>query len=292
MTSLRVISVTSGKGGVGKTHLAANVATLCAKAGLRTLAIDADAGLANLDLVLGVQPGRHVGHLLDGAALDEVLVKATSGLSLLPASPGERRLVHLAPADRRALVTAWDSLASNFEVVVVDSGPGVGDDTLFFAAIGQQVVLLVTEEPTSIADAFVLLKALREKTAVRAVDIVVNGVRTIRSAQAVFARLCSCVEHLGITLRFLAHVPDDQNLRRAAMLRRPLVELAPTSPASRAFERITQALLEAERIVPAGVTIGAEHQLDEPLRGRHALRSLDSQWNEAFPTRTSKVPSP
>lgn len=290
MKSLRVISVTSGKGGVGKTHLAANVATLCAKAGLRTLAIDADAGLANLDQVLGVQTGRHVGHLLDGAGLDEVLVKTASGLSLLPASPGERRLVHLAPADRRALVTAWDSLACNFEVVVLDSGPGIGDDTLFFAAIGQQVVLVVTEEPTSIADAFVLLKALREKTAVRQVDIVVNGVRTIRSAQTVFARLFSCVEHLGLTLRFMDHVPDDQNIRRAAMLRRPLVELAPTSPASRAFERITQTLLNAERVVSAGVTIGAEHQLDDATHGQPALLSLDAQWPPTFSTRTSKVP--
>jgi flagellar biosynthesis protein FlhG len=261
MGLLRVISVTSGKGGVGKTHLAANVATLCARQGLRALAVDADAGLANLDLVLGVTPVRHVGHLLDGAALDEVLVRTSAGLSVLPGAPGERRLVHLAPADQRALVSVWDQLAERFDVVVLDSGPGVGDDTLFFSAAGQQVVLVVSEEPTSLADAVVLLGALLEHTAARQVEVVVNGVRTVRSGQTVFARLQTAVATLPVLLRFLGHVPDDQNLRRAAMLRRPLVDLAPTSPASRAFERITQALLHAEAPVSAGVTPGLACQL-------------------------------
>jgi flagellar biosynthesis protein FlhG len=261
MRPLRVISVTSGKGGVGKTHLAANVATLCARQGLEALAIDADAGLANLDLVLGLTPSMHVGHLLDGASLDEVLMRTAAGVSVLPGAPGERRLVHLAQADQRALVSAWDQLAGRFDVVVLDSGPGVGDDTLFFAAAGQQVVLMVTEEPTSIADAVVMVASLRERTAARQVDVVVNGVRTVRSAQVVFAKLQSLVSHLPISLRFLAHVPDDQNVRRAAMLRRPLVELAPTSPASRAFERITEQLLAAAPQVSGGVTPGLAEQL-------------------------------
>jgi flagellar biosynthesis protein FlhG len=278
MKSLRVISVTSGKGGVGKTHLAANVATLFARAGLRTLAIDADAGLANLDLVLGLQAGLNVGHLLDGASLAQCLVRAPSGLALLPGTPGERRMVHLTPADQRALVSAWDRFAADFDVVVLDSGPGVGDDTLFFAAAGQLVVLVVTEEPTSIADAIVLLTALRLKTAVRRVEVVVNGVRTIRSAQTVFGRLFARVETLGMVLRFLAHVPDDQNVRRAAMLRRPLVELAPTSPASRAFERISQALLLAEPLVNSGVTIGAGNQLEERAP-RPLLVPVEAEWS-------------
>lgn len=281
MKSLRVISVTSGKGGVGKTHLAANVATLCARHGLKALAIDADAGLANLDLVLGVTAERHVGHLLDGASLDEVLLRTASGLSVLPGAPGERRLVHLAPSDQRALVSAWDELAARFDVVVLDSGPGVGDDTLFFSAAGQQVVLVVTEEPTSLADAVVLLSSMIDRTAARQVEVVVNGVRTVRSAQAVFAKLQNAVHMLPLSLRYLDHVPDDQNVRRAAMLRRPLVELAPTSPASRAFERITEQLLMAEVGTPAGVTPGLGSQLGfesspspGPFRpGPHVVRS-------------------
>jgi flagellar biosynthesis protein FlhG len=258
---LRVISVTSGKGGVGKTHLAANVATLVARSGLKVLAIDADAGLANLDLILGLYPTRHVGHLLDGATLDEVVLRTSSGLTVLPGAPGERRLVHLDATDQRALVAAWDELASRFDVVVLDSGPGVGDDTLFFTATGQHVVLVVTEEPTSLADAAGLLAALRGRTAIRQVDVVVNGVRTVRSAQAVFSRLQAAAVNEHMALRFLGHIPEDQNIRRAAMLRRPLVELAPTSPASRAFERLAELLLDDAPGPAAGVSMGVAQQL-------------------------------
>ncbi len=269
MRSLRVISVTSGKGGVGKTHLAANVATLCAKAGARVLAVDADAGLANLDVLLGVTPTGHVGQLLDGAELDGVLARSSAGVTVLPGAPGERRLVHLSAADRQTLVAVWNELATRFEVVVVDAGPGVGDDTLFFSATGQRVLVLVTEEPTSLADAVVLISALCRRAGVREVDVVVNGVRTNRSAQAVFSKLQAVMAAEPIKLTFLGHVPDDQNVRRAAMLRRPLVEVAPTSPASRAFERIATQVLEGPVLSPGRVSIGLEQQLgpvSPPLR--------------------------
>ena len=271
---LRVISVTSGKGGVGKTHLAANIATLCARSGLRVLAIDADAGLANLDMVLGLNPSRHVGHLLDGLALDEVLLRTPSGLSVLAGAPGERRLTHLEPADQRALISAWDELASRFEVVVLDCGPGVGDDTLFFAAAGQQIVLVVTEEATSLADGVVMLGALGARTAARQVDVVVNGVRTVRSGQSVFARLAAGAAKVPVRLRYLGHVPDDQNVRRAAMLRKPLVELAPTSPASRAFERVTEQLLSGEAPVAAGLSLGTARQLEQADESYPAMEPL------------------
>lgn len=264
---VRVISVTSGKGGVGKTHLAANLGTLWARAGLRTLAIDADGGMANLDVVLGLTPSRHVGHLLDGAPLDEVLHRAPSGLALLPGSPGERRLVHLGVEDQRALVAVWDELAVRFDVVVLDCGPGVGDDTLFFSAAGQRTVMVVTEEGTSLADGVVLLDALAQRTAVREVDVVVNGVRTGRSGQAVFARLTAGAPRVPLRMHYLGHVPDDQNVRRAAMLRRPLVELAPTSPASRAFERVASRLVSGAAAVVAGVSLGTEHQFYEAAEG-------------------------
>jgi flagellar biosynthesis protein FlhG len=265
---LRVISVTSGKGGVGKTHLAANIGTLCARSGLRTLAIDADGGMANLDTVLGLHPARHVGHLLDGMSPDEVLIAAPSGLMLLPGSPGERRLVHLDEGDQRALVSAWDELAPRFDLVVLDCGPGVGDDTLFFAAAGQRIILIVTEEATSLGDGVVLVGALGERTAVREVDVVVNGVRTARSGQSVFSRLAAGAARFPVRLHYLGHVPDDQNVRRAAMLQKPLVELAPTSPASRAFERLVEQLLSAPVAVPAGASVGAFEQLDAAAASR------------------------
>jgi flagellar biosynthesis protein FlhG len=261
MAPVRVVSVTSGKGGVGKSHLSANLATLCAKAGQRVLVVDADGGLSNVDVLLGVKPTLHLGDLLDGATLDEVLLEVRPGLTLLPGAPGERRLAQLDDATRLALTSAWDELLPRFDVVVVDVGSGVGDDVLFFSSAGQLSLLVVTDEPTSLADAAVLLRALRSKTPVREVDVVVNSVRTSRSAQAVFAKLQQLAQEAGLRLRLLANVPEDQNLRRAAMVGRPLVELAPTSPASRAFERLAQTLLAAPARRPSGGLWLSEAQL-------------------------------
>ncbi len=265
MGDLRVISVTSGKGGVGKSHLAANIAALCAKRGQRTLAIDADSSLANLDVLFGVAPKRHVGHLFDGAMLDEVLTSTSSGVALLAASPGERRMVHLSLESKNTLLCAWDALADDFDVVIVDAGPGVGDDVLFFASCGQQVIVVVTDEPTSIADAAVLIRELRGRSALRQVDVVVNGVRSSKIAQSVYGRLQTALADVSLMIRYLGHVPDDQNVRRAAMAQRPLVELAPTSPASRAFDRITDALLEQTVRSSGGVSIGVTRQMKDDV---------------------------
>ena len=262
MARVRVVSVTSGKGGVGKSHLAVNIATLCAQRGQQVLVFDADGGLSNVDVLLGARPTQHVGHLLDGAPLDAVLHEVKPGLWLLAGAPGERRLAHLEESARHTLSAAWDQITRRFDVVVVDVGAGVGDDVLFFTSAGQTALLVVTDEPTSLADAVVMLYALRAKTSVREVDVVVNCVRTARSAEVVFARLQQVAEGCALRLRFTAHVPDDQNVRRAAMAGKPLVELAPTSPASRAFERLTQVLLAAPLRTPSGGAWFSEFQLE------------------------------
>jgi flagellar biosynthesis protein FlhG len=249
---VRVVSVTSGKGGVGKSHLAINVAMLSARQGHRVLLMDADGGLSNLDVLLGVTPEAHLGHLLDGTPIDDVVKAVKPGLWLLAGAPGERRLATLDDDARARLMAAWAQLVPRFDVVVVDVGPGAGDDVLFFASAGEQPVLLLTDEPTSVADAAVLVRALETSRCVSSMHVVVNGVRTSRSAQAVFAKLLELVPGSTLRLQLAPHIPDDQNVRRAAMLQKPLVELAPTSPASRAFERLTSVLLSASRSTPSG----------------------------------------
>lgn len=266
MAPVRVVSVTSGKGGVGKSHLAVNVATLCARKDQRVLVLDADGGMSNVDVLLGAKPKKHLGDLLDGAELDSVLHQVSSKLWLLAGSPGERRLAHLDDASRLTLTSAWQVLAGRFDVVVVDVGSGVGDDVLFFASAGQTALLVVTDEPTSLNDAVVMLQALRAKTSVRDVDVVVNCVRTSRSAQAVFGRLLQATQECGLRFHLASNIPDDQNVRRAAMAGRPLVDLAPTSPASRAFERLTANLLASPSRTPAGGLWLSEAQLSTDSR--------------------------
>lgn len=266
MGALRVISVTSGKGGVGKSHLAANVATVAAQGGAKVVLIDASGGLSSVEQLFGVPSGASLVELLDGADLDEVLAPTPQGPWLLSSGRGERRLAQLSAEDRRALVAAWAALAERFDVVVVDSAPGVQDDVLFFAALACRVAVVVTNEPTSINDAAVLVQALRSNTAVRAVDVVVSFARNERAAGVVFGKLAGLLEPaLGLRLRFAGHVPEDHNVRRATAMQRPLVAVAPLSPASRAFSRLAQLLLGDDAAVPAGPAIGVERVLLERL---------------------------
>jgi flagellar biosynthesis protein FlhG len=275
MAVLRVISVTSGKGGVGKSHLAANLATVAAHRGLRSVAIDADVGLANLDVLFGVYPELHVGDLLDGEALDHVLLQTPAGPSLLPGARGEQALTHLTSLQQQTLVEAWRGISERFDVVIVDSAPGLQHDMLFFAGAAQQVVLVVTPEPTSLSDARAVASSLRQRTAVREIEVVVNEVRTERVAQSVFARLQGLLANEPLSLKYCGFVPEDHNVRRATAVRRPLVDLAPHSPASRAFERIGHALFDAPSVLHGGLQVGLERTLGEVAEAPGVSRDPD-----------------
>ncbi len=271
MPQLRVISVTSGKGGVGKSHLAANVATLAAREGQRVLIIDADMGLSSLDTLLGVKPTKHLGDVLSGAAIDEVLFQVSRNLWLLPAANGQQNLTHLTAEQQQTIVCLWDALSTRFDLIVIDSAPGISRDVLFFASSAQQVLLVVSGEPTSLTDAYVMAKALRERTDLRRIDVIVSNARTEPHAHAIFARLEGVVSpRISVALRFCGYIPEDQNVRRATALRRPLVDIAPHSPASRAYERLTQALLSTEVLAHGGVSIGVERTLTETKKASDA----------------------
>ena len=147
---LRVIAVTSGKGGVGKTHIACNLAVLAARTGRRVLVLDADLGLANADIVLGVAPHHHLGHLLEGSGtLEDVLAEGPEGIRILAASTGVQELTALDDAQKLRLVSALDAIEDRFDLVLVDCGAGIGDNVLFFAGAAQEALLVISAEPTS-----------------------------------------------------------------------------------------------------------------------------------------------
>lgn len=263
MARLRVISVTGGKGGVGKTHLVANLGVLAAKRGLKTVIVDADAGLASAHVLFGLEPSLHVGDVLEGAALDEVLLATPHGVSVLPGGSGERSLTHLAQSQQLQLRGVWESLAERFDVVLLDCPPGLGRDALDAAGAAGRVLLVATPEPTSLVDASVIAHALYEHSGVRAADVVVNGTRSERQGQLAFGKLQASLGALSPSLRYLGSLPDDHNVRRAAALSRPLVTLAPSSPAARALDRWAGAVLDADAPQVAGPTIGLERRLRE-----------------------------
>jgi flagellar biosynthesis protein FlhG len=243
---LRVVAVTSGKGGVGKTHVACNLAVLAARAGRRVLVLDADLGLANADIVLGVAPHYHLGHLLEGSVpLGDILAEGPEGVRVLAASTGVQELTQLDDQQKLRLVSALDEIEDRFDLVLIDCGAGIGDNVLFFAGAAQEALLVISPEPTSLTDAYAAVKVLSQQAGVERFSVVVNPVPTEAHGREVFGTLTRVTDRfLTARVSFLGHVPRDENLQRALMAQRPVVDLFPRSPSSRALGEIARRLLE------------------------------------------------
>ncbi|WP_373049418.1 MinD/ParA family protein [Vulgatibacter sp.] len=242
---LRVIAVTSGKGGVGKSTISTNLAVLVARAGSRVLLVDADLGLANADILLGIRPRHHLGDVLRlEVPVRDVLAEGPHGIRVLSAGSGLQHLTQLAELEKLRLLGALDELEEEFDFVIVDSPAGIGDNVLFFVGAAQEALLVVSPEPTSLTDAYAAVKALSQSAGVRHFDVLVNPAASEAQAREVFGKL------EGITRRFLeaqlsyaGHLPRDENVHRAVMSQRPVVDAYPLSPVSRALEGVVANLL-------------------------------------------------
>ncbi len=242
---LRVIGVTSGKGGVGKTNIAANLGVIAAKQGQRVLIIDGDLGLANVEIVFGLRPQQHLGHVLEGdVGIREVLATGPAGVKVLPAGNGLQRLTRLDDGQRLRLVSALEEIEDDFDLIFLDAGAGIGDNVLFFIGAAQEAMLVVSPEPTSLTDAYATIKVLCQEAGVRHFNVVVNQAGHEAMGRDIFDKLCAVAgRFLDVRMRWLGWVPRDENVHRAVMAQRPVVELFPQSPATRALASIADNLI-------------------------------------------------
>jgi flagellar biosynthesis protein FlhG len=243
-----VIAVTSGKGGVGKTNLSVNLSVALGARGARVLAVDADLGLANMDIIMGLAPTYTVAEIVRGdAEIDEVLVKGPENVWLLPGASGQYDLANLTDVHRSALFSAVDTLEDRFDVVVVDTGAGVGSNSIGFASAAKDIVVVVTPEPTSVADAYGMLKVLCTRCGVRRVKVLTNLVQGPKEGELVFRRLANLAgRFLSIGLEHIGSVPRDAAVGRAVMRGEPVLCAYPKSPASLAIDEIAGRLLESD----------------------------------------------
>lgn len=235
----RVISITGGKGGVGKSSVAANLAVTYAKRN-KVLVLDADLGMADMNLLLGVAPEASLLDVLDGAPADRVLVKA-HGLSLLPACNASSRLVNMTDEDRRILLMSIDTLSDRFDTLIVDCAAGIGANSTVFAAAAPDVIVVVTADPTSMADAYASLKVLNKEHRVRHAYLLPNGVRSAQEAESIIDKLIKLAGRF-LDMRFtpLPAVPFDPAMRAAGAAGVPLAVSSPDSPASRAIAQVAR----------------------------------------------------
>jgi flagellar biosynthesis protein FlhG len=238
----RAVAVTGGKGGIGKSTLSVNLAIAYAQGGAKTLLVDTDLGMADLNLLLGVAPEHNVLDALGGTAVADVLVDA-HGLSLLPALNGSNVLANLGPNGLRRILELVESLAPKFETLVVDVAAGISAAQTTFAGATSSVVVVVNPEPLSIADAYACLKVLATEQGVTHAYIVPNRVLSRAHADEVTARLAALVDRfLDLDITVLPPIPSDPAVAEAAQIGVPLLVHAPETPAARAIRQVAKSL--------------------------------------------------
>jgi flagellar biosynthesis protein FlhG len=247
---LRVISVTSGKGGVGKSNVVVNLGLALAQRGLQVLLIDADLGLGNLDILLGLTPQLTLQDALAAQLkLAEVMVDGPGGLKILPASSGIAEMAMLDEYQKLFLLNEMDHYTEEVDVVLIDTGAGISPNVLFFNIGAQERILVVNNQPPAIADAYALIKILVSQHGETRFKLLVNGLTNQREAALVYRTLLRVAERFldrEITLDYLGFVPYDQALPKAVMRQQPVLALYPQSPASRSFVTIAQNLWETK----------------------------------------------
>lgn len=238
----RVIAVTGGKGGVGKSSMAANLATYYATRGSQVLLLDADLGMADMNLLLGVAPEKSLLDVLDGEPAERVLVEA-HGLHLLPACNASTRLANIDEAERQVLLTQVDALSDRFDTLIVDCAAGIGQNSVAFAAAAADIVVVVSPDPTSLADAYACIKVLHKEYQVQRLCLLPNGMRTPTEGQTVVHKLMSLANRfLDVALVPLPSVPFDPHVRAAGAAGIPFVLSAPDGPAARAMAQVCRQL--------------------------------------------------
>jgi len=232
-----VIAIASGKGGVGKTNLTANLAVALASRGLRVCVLDADLGLANLDVVLGLSPARSLRDVVRGERrLEDVLIDGPAGIRIIPAASGFEELTRLGPDDQLRLLAEIDGLEASVDVLLVDTAAGISANVLYFTAAAADTLVVITPEPTALTDAYALVKVLATRYGRREFLVAVNMAAGQADAEAAFRRLARVAERfLRVRLEYQGYVPYDDALPRAVREQHPVVLAAPGSPASQAL---------------------------------------------------------
>lgn len=244
--NLRSIAVVSGKGGVGKSTLVTNLAIAMTRRGRKVLLVDGDLALANVDILLGLIPQVHLGDVVFGAATArEAIIETPYGVRLLPAASGVEELANLDDYRREALLCQLSEVESDNDLLLLDTGSGIGRQTLHLALAADEVIIVTTPEPTAFSDAYATLKVLHHNGAGQSAWIVVNEAATLTEARDVARRIQAVARRfLDFEPRYLGCVYTDSAVVQSVRRQEPLLELYPHAPAAGCIETLAAALLQ------------------------------------------------
>jgi len=221
--SPRVISISSGKGGVGKTFMSVHLAAHAAKSGQRVLLIDADLGLANVDVMLGIHASGTMRNLLTGnAPLKDLIVSCPQGFDVLPGGSGLYELTNLNVSEQQTILDSLREAGADYDLILIDTAAGIGDNVLYFASAAETALVVLTPDPTSLTDAYALIKVLSQQRGVRRFMVMINQTDEI-DGHITFKRLLSVTDrYLDVYLDYVGHLPQHLSVRRAIQQQRLL----------------------------------------------------------------------
>jgi flagellar biosynthesis protein FlhG len=239
---VRVIAVSSGKGGVGKTNVSVNLSVSLAQMGRDVMLLDADLGLANVDVLLGLHPQANLSHVISGErTLEEILMQGPNGIMIVPAASGISRMAALAPSEHAGIIRAFSELSVPVDVLVVDTAAGLDGSVVSFCRAAHDVVVVVCDEPASITDAYALIKVLSRENDIGRFRVLANMVRSAEEGRNLFAKLAAaCNRFLDVTLDYMGAVPHDEYLRKAVQRQQAVVHAFPGSLAAKAFRELAR----------------------------------------------------
>jgi len=237
---VRVIAVTGGKGGVGKTSISTNLGVALAAQGRDVMLVDADLGLANVDVLLGLRTRFHLGHVIRGeCTLEDTIVTGPRGLQIVPAASGLKGMANLSPAEHAGIIRAFSDLYHRVDTLIVDTAAGLHDSVVTFTQAAHHVLVVVCDEPASITDAYALIKVLSREHGVAKFQILANQTRRAAEGQALFSKIQRvCDRFLNVTLEFAGSIPYDDYLRRSVQRQGAVVELYTGSISSVALKNL------------------------------------------------------
>ncbi|HSD95427.1 MAG TPA: MinD/ParA family protein [Syntrophales bacterium] len=245
---IRVIAITSGKGGVGKTNIAANLAYHLSQMKKKTLILDADMGLANIDVILGLAPKYNLSHVLSGEkALADVILEGPGGMQILPASSGIQEMAELSKGEKLALLDELGEFGGELDFLLIDTAAGIAGNVIYFNVAAREIIVVVSPEPTSITDAYALIKILYSNYGEKRFMLLANMVRNSSEARDVFLKVSNATSHfLNLSIDYLGYVLDDTRVTDAVRRQKAVAEIYPDSRASKCLQSIARKLCKLQ----------------------------------------------
>jgi flagellar biosynthesis protein FlhG len=237
---VQVIAVTGGKGGVGKSNVSVNISIALANMRRRVVLLDADLGLANIDVLLGIRADKTIADVLSGECdLNDILIRGPGGIRIVPAASGVQHMASLNAQQHGAMIQAFSDLSEQLDVLVIDTAAGISDTVVSFVRAAQEVVVVVCDEPSSITDAYALIKLLNKEYGLVRFRVIANMVMSVKEGRRLFEKLSHvCERFLDVTMQYVGAVPFDENVRKAVQKQKAVIENAPQCKASQAYRQI------------------------------------------------------